>query len=102
MLRITVHESLEGVTLQLEGRLAVPWVHALTQCWQSTQACRHKPVVRVDLTAVTFIDAAGKACLASMHSQGATFVAGDLLTKSIVDEITRTPVPDDASSRSRR
>ena len=43
---------------------------------------------------MTFIDAAGEACLAAMHRQGAEFVAADCLTKAIVAEITQQPVPD--------
>jgi len=41
--------------------------------------------------ALTVIDAAGKAYLAAMHRQGASFVAGDCLTRSIVEEITQLP-----------
>jgi anti-anti-sigma regulatory factor len=51
-------------------------------------ARKQKRGLRVDLTGVTFIDAAGKACLAAMHRQGAEFIAADCLTKSIVAEIT--------------
>ena len=46
-----------------------------------------KPIVRVDLTGVTFIDGAGKACLATMHRQGAEFIALDCMTKDVVREI---------------
>ena len=52
-----------------------------------------KPIVRVDLTGVTFIDAAGQACLAAMHRQGAEFIAPDCLTKAVVAEITQPPLP---------
>ena len=38
---------------------------------------------------MTFIDDAGKACLAAMHRQGAELVAADCLTKDIVAEITQ-------------
>jgi len=41
----------------------------------------------VDLTDVTYIDAAGKARLAEMHAQGAQFIAGDCATKAVVAEI---------------
>ena len=51
-------------------------------------------MVRIDLTGVTFIDAAGRACLAAMHRQGAEFIAPDCLTKATVAEITQTPGPD--------
>jgi anti-anti-sigma regulatory factor len=94
MLRITVHKKPRALTFQLEGRLTGPWLPALEECWQSTLADRRKPVLRVDLTGVTFIDAAGKACLAALHRQGAKFIAADCATKDIVAEISQTPLPD--------
>ena len=94
MLRITFHDNPESLTVQLEGRLAGPWVRELEECWQSTLARQVKPVLRVDLTGVTFIDAAGKSCLAAMHRQGAEFIAADVLTKGILAEISQAPLPD--------
>jgi ABC-type transporter Mla MlaB component len=89
MLRITVHDKPGALTFQLEGRLAGPWVRVLEECWQSALASRREPILRVDLTAVTSVDAAGRACLAALHRQGAEFVAADCLTKAIVAEITQ-------------
>jgi hypothetical protein len=88
MLRITVHDNPRALTLQLEGRLAGPWLRELEACWQGALTRPCKPILRVDLTGATFIDAAGKACLAAMHRQGAEFIAGDCLTKAVVTEIT--------------
>jgi hypothetical protein len=93
MLRITVHDKPESVTFQLEGRLAGPWVRELEACWQGTLHNGGKPVHRVDLTGVTSIDAAGQACLAALHLQGAEFIAADCLTKAIVAEVTNTSGP---------
>ena len=87
MLRVTVHDNQESLTFQLEGRLAGAVVMEVEQCWQSTLAQQRKPILRVDLNGVTFIDNAGKACLAAMHRQGAELVATDCLTKEIVVEI---------------
>jgi hypothetical protein len=94
MLRITVHDQPESLTFQLEGRLAGRLVRELEECWQSTLSSRRKSVLRVDLTGITFIDAAGKAYLAAIHRQGAEFVAADCLTKAVVAEIANTPIPD--------
>ena len=93
MLRITVHDNREAITFQLEGRLAGPWLQALEECWESTFTRQHQQI-RVDLTGLTFIDVAGKACLAVMYRQGAEFVAADCLTKAIVTEITGSPRSD--------
>jgi anti-anti-sigma regulatory factor len=94
MLRITVHDNPKSLTFQLEGRLAGAWVREVEECRQRTLAGRRWPVVRFDLTGVTFIDAAGKAYLADMHRQGAKFDAAGCLTKAIVAEISQAPLPD--------
>ena len=91
MLRITVHENPQALTFQLEGKLAGPWLPELEECWKSTLAHQRKSIGRVDLTGVTFIDDAGKACLAAMHRQGAELIAADCLTKAVVAEITQGP-----------
>jgi anti-anti-sigma regulatory factor len=91
MLRITVHDKPGALTFQLEGRLAGPWVRELEECWQSTLARQRKPILRVDLTGVTFIDAAGQACLAALHRRGAEFIAADCLTKAVVAEVMGSP-----------
>jgi anti-anti-sigma regulatory factor len=93
MLRITVHNNPGALTVQLEGRLAGPWVREVEECWQSTRASQRKPVLRLDLTGVTSIDAAGKAFLATRHSEGAEFLARGCLIRAVVAEITDAPVP---------
>ena len=105
MLRITVHDNPQSLTFQLEGRLAGPWLRELDECWKSTLAHQRKSILRVDLTGVTFIDEAGKACLAAMYRQGAEFLTADCMTKDIVAEILRGWAKQQdglAISRSRR
>src|SRR5262249_46579168 len=99
MLRITVHDKPRSLTVQLEGRLAGPWVRELEGSWQSTLAGQPKPTLRVDLTGVTSVDAAGKACLAALHRQGVEFIAADCLTKGVVAEITQAPLSDGAGPK---
>ena|SRR5579871_3517214 len=94
MLRITVHDNSGALTFQLEGRLAGPWVRVLQECWQSALARQRQPILRVDLTEVTAIDAAGRACLTALHRGGAEFIATDCLTKAVVAELTQTLIPD--------
>jgi anti-anti-sigma regulatory factor len=94
MLRITVHDKPQTLTFQLEGRLSAPSLRELEQCWKSTLAQPHKPSFRVDLAGVTFIDNAGKSCLAAMYRQGAEFITADCETKALVAEIIQTTVPD--------
>ncbi|SRR5579871_341701 len=94
MLRITVHDKPGVLTFQLEGRLAGPWVGVMEECWQSNLASRRAVLLRLDLTGVTSIDAAGRACLAALHHQGAEFITADCLTNAVVAEITQAPAPD--------
>jgi ABC-type transporter Mla MlaB component len=94
MLRITVHDNPKSLAFQLEGRLAGASVREVEKCRQRTLAGRRCPAVRFDLAGVTFIDVAGKAFLADMHRQKADFIAADCLTRAIVAEITKAPIPD--------
>ncbi|MBK9128030.1 MAG: hypothetical protein IPM13_09535 [Phycisphaerales bacterium] len=87
MLRITANDNPRVITFRLEGRLEGPWGHELEQCWRSLMDGASQPAIYVDLTGVTYVDAAGKARLAEMYEQGAQFIAGDCLTKAIVAEI---------------
>ena len=55
MLRITLEKRRGRTTLNVEGRLAGPWVAALEQCWRERTPGQK---FSVDLCAVSFIDAA--------------------------------------------
>jgi ABC-type transporter Mla MlaB component len=92
MLRITVHDKPADLTFQLEGRLAGQWVPVLLECWRSTLAARSVQILHLDLRGVTSIDAAGRACLAALHRQGAEFIADDCLTSAVVAEINQMPL----------
>lgn len=85
---MTVHDNPRSLTLQLDGRLAGPWVQELERFWQGTPASQRRRVLRVDLRGLTGIDAAGKEFLAAAHCQGANFVTADCWTEAIVAEIT--------------
>jgi len=87
MLRITANDNPRALTFRLEGRLEGPWVRELEQCWRGLLDESKRPIVCVDLTGLTYIDAAGKARLTEMHEEGARFIAGDCVTKALVAEI---------------
>jgi ABC-type transporter Mla MlaB component len=94
MLRITTHDQGSCRTLQLEGKLAGPWVTVLRDCWERQAAGASGQPIHVDLRAVTFVDAAGRALLTQMCSHGAHFFARDCQMKAILAEITH---PSDES-----
>jgi hypothetical protein len=96
MLRITIHENLTSVTFQLEGGLAGSWVQELERCWRGTVPTNFAPLVRFDLSEVTFMDATGKEFLEARHAQGAELVASGCLMRAIVAEISGRSNPDRA------
>ena len=58
MLKITQETSGDGITLRLEGRIAGRWVGELWRVYHDRR--QHSRVaLTIDLTNVTFIDAAG-------------------------------------------
>jgi hypothetical protein len=87
MLKITTQTDATGTVLELEGRLAGPWVHELEGCWRKAAAV--EGTVRVMLCAVTFIDDQGRNLLAEMYQHGAELVAEGCMNKLIVEEITK-------------
>jgi len=93
MLKITTRHDVAATTFVLEGKLVRAWVPELEHCWRTARAAHPAPTVRVDLTAVTFIDAAGKALLTLMAEHGAELVAVECLTKAMVEDITRGRLP---------
>ena len=89
MLRITNTTRPEGVMIVLEGRLAGPWVDELARCWKALTATEDAGSVCVQLDAVTFIDAAGKELLRTMHEEGAALAASGCMTRAILEEIRK-------------
>lgn len=73
----------------LEGRLAGLWVDELARCWAALTGTHDAGSICVQLDAVTFIDAAGRATLRMMHERGAALAASSLMTRAILDEIKR-------------
>jgi hypothetical protein len=87
MLKITVSRDTQGTTFALAGKLMGPWVRELEQCWAQTEPSERETAV-IDLRETTYIDADGKALLASLCQQGVTFRAGGCLTRAIVEDVT--------------
>ena len=87
MLKITTRREAGILVFQLEGRLAGPWVQELERCWRSVLDTRQGDPMRVDLSAVTFIDAEGKALLGQMYQERAELIASGCLNRCIVEEL---------------
>ena len=98
MLRITIHDTLESLTIQFEGRLTGLWVGEAEECWRRTLADLQRPVARFDLSGVTVLDDAGKAFLSKAYAQGAELKASGCLMRAIVARLTNTPLSNGACS----
>jgi anti-anti-sigma regulatory factor len=88
MLRISVTEVQETIVLDLEGRLAGPWISELERCWRDQQARSAGRAILVRLRAVTFIDDAGKELLKRMFEQNSRLEGAGCLVRAILAEIT--------------
>jgi anti-anti-sigma regulatory factor len=88
MLKITFKDTPESTKVKLEGKLSGPWVEELERSWteHSPQASEN---VIIDLSDVTYIDPEGKRLLARMVDKGVCFEGSHLMTKYVIDEITR-------------
>jgi anti-anti-sigma regulatory factor len=86
LLRITrVIEGSWATTLRVEGRIVAEWVAVLErECWL---AFEDKRPVRLDLSAVRFIDSSGVAALRHLGANGFEFFN----CPEFVREFLRTP-----------
>ena len=91
MLKITCRTEAARTLLELEGKLAGPWVKELEECWGQTTGDQK---IKVMLKAVTFIDGAGRKLLAEMYRKGAELQAEGCMTKAIIEEIRREEAHD--------
>ena len=90
MLRITTCIDSEATRLIVEGKLAGACVGELEKCWRASASAKSPESTVVDLSSVTFVDAAGKQLLAGMHERGTRFTAAGLLAKCLIEEIERS------------
>ncbi|PYV17230.1 MAG: hypothetical protein DMG21_08975 [Acidobacteria bacterium] len=91
MLKISVHNHNHPTTLQLEGRLAGPWVNLAERQWNDLAQRMAPGALIVNLRGLVFADAAGKKLLGRMLREGAEITEARLLVKLIVDELRAQP-----------
>jgi anti-anti-sigma regulatory factor len=73
--------------LKLEGKLLEPWVEELLGAWAAARA--QSGGLRLDLSGVSFVDAAGVRVLRGLLDQGVTIVA----CSSFVAELLHLEAP---------
>jgi hypothetical protein len=87
VLRIDRANEKDLTTLNISGKLVGGWVRELERCWQGIVSSNPDRSIRVNLSAVGFIDAEGKQLLTRMRKQGAIIVPYGCFMRAIVDEI---------------
>ena len=87
MLRIVVGDGPCEVTLKLEGSLAGPWVAELEHAWRAARPGLNSRSLCVDLTAVDYVDDAGKYLLALLSREGAQVTAAGTAMTELVRRI---------------
>ena len=98
MLKITVHDSPDDRTFQLEGKLIGAWARELEQSWITASSIPGRKSFLVDLTGATFIDNEGKRVLSRLFREGGRFKASAPLTRCIIGEITGEPAQRSSAS----
>ena len=82
MLRITVQDTPNEVSLKLEGSLVGAWVAELEATWRASNSKLAGRLIRVDLTGVDRVDPAGKYLLALLRERGTEPVASGKVTQT--------------------
>jgi anti-anti-sigma regulatory factor len=84
MLMITRIEEENTIrTLKLQGKLRGPWVDELRAV--CVAAASPSVLLRLDLAAVTFVDAAGVDCLRELMKEGIPVVASSGFVAALLD-----------------
>jgi anti-anti-sigma factor len=92
MLRITLHETDNALVIQLEGRIAGPWVEELSRTWQETYSQLPSAQLVLDLCNVTYADSNGIKLLKEIYNQsGARLFGKTPWTQYLVEEATAVP-----------
>lgn len=95
MLKISVkdEEAQKQLLLEVEGRLAGPWVEELERSWQAERLRERSERIVVRLAHVTFIDDAGKDLLKRMFQAGAKLEGSGCMVRAIIARITGAAFP---------
>jgi ABC-type transporter Mla MlaB component len=89
MLRITVQDEPDQVTLKLEGNLGGIWVAELEDSWRAANSTLAGRSLRLDLTAVDRVDNAGNYLLALLRRSGVQLIASGTVMSELVKSIAK-------------
>jgi anti-anti-sigma regulatory factor len=69
MLRITIHETDDAMAIDLEGRIAGPWVAELGAAWAEAAPRLSSRKLVLNLLNVTYVDKRGAQALRNIYAQ---------------------------------
>lgn len=75
--------------LLVEGTLSDGWVDALEASWLEAQSQVNGKALCIDLSGVTYVDDKGRELLVRIIRGGAELRAAGIMTRTVVEEITR-------------
>lgn len=89
MLKISVknEEWHKQILLDVEGRLAGPWVAELERCWESERQKVPSETIVVRLSSVSFIDDAGRELLGRISNAGSKLEGHGCMVRAIIARI---------------
>jgi anti-anti-sigma regulatory factor len=94
MLRITVHDRPDQISLRLEGDLSGTWVSELEDSWRAAHANLAGRRLSIDLTGVEHVDGAGRYLLALLGLNGADLLASGTEMTELVRAVTGNWLPE--------
>jgi hypothetical protein len=87
VLKIMMTESSEELRWSLQGQLVGQWAAELKSTWQNARLTGDTRKCVFELMEVTSIDRNGEAVLAEIMSRGGEFVASDVYTKHLLQNL---------------
>jgi hypothetical protein len=91
LLRISVHDENDGMTLKLEGKLIGPWIGELTREWNSFLPFPRGKKLSLDLRGMTFVDKNGVEALRGICERTSAEILADTpMTQDFARRIRKT------------
>jgi ABC-type transporter Mla MlaB component len=89
MLKVTVHNRPDEITLVLEGRLCGACAAEAERSWRTALATAASGSIAVDLAGVSYVDRDGEWLLIEMLTRGATVRVGGVWMAHLIEELQR-------------
>jgi len=98
MLKVTVHNRPDEITLVLEGRLCGACAAEAERSWRTALASATTGSLSVDLAGVSYVDRDGEWLLMEMLKRGATVRVGGVWMAHLIEELQER-ITNPATSR---